>query len=190
LNTLYIFSPGTEIQSQIAEGIIRTVIKSTEILLNNPKDYDARSNLAWSATLALNGLLMAGSSGGDWSSHGLEHSVSALLDIAHGEGLAIIFPAWLEYVKNEDIDKFDRFAKEIFNIDTGNPTTDAKLGIEALKEWYKKIGQPISLKEIGATENDIDKLVENAVQRAPMGKLKKLDEKEIRDIYLIALNNK
>ncbi len=74
----------TEIQDQIAEGIIRTVIKSTEILLKKPEDYHARANLAWSATLALNGLLNAGSSGGDWSSHTLEHSVSALFDIAHG----------------------------------------------------------------------------------------------------------
>ncbi|GAB6189895.1 iron-containing alcohol dehydrogenase [Marinitoga arctica] len=180
----------TEIQDQIAEGIIRTVILSTEILLKNPKDYNARANLAWSATLALNGLLKAGSNGGDWSSHALEHSVSALFDIAHGEGLAIIFPAWLEYVKNEYIEKFDRFAKEIFNIDTGNASIDADLGIQALKEWYKRIGQPISLKEIGATEKDIERLVENAVQSSPMGKLKKLEEKEIKEIYNIALKNK
>lgn len=181
---------GNEIQSQLAEGIIRTVINSTEILLENPKDYDARSNLAWSATLALNGLLGAGSSGGDWASHALEHSVSALFDIAHGAGLAIIFPAWLEYVKNENIDRFDRFAKEIFSIDTGNPGIDANLGIQALKEWYKKIGQPISLKEIGAKEEDIERLVENAVQMSPMGKLKKLEEKDIREIYKIAYENK
>ncbi|KLO24585.1 iron-containing alcohol dehydrogenase [Marinitoga sp. 1155] len=181
---------GTEIQHQIAEGIIRTVIKNTEILLENPKDYNARSNLAWSATLALNGLLNAGSSGGDWASHALEHSVSAIFDIAHGEGLAIIFPAWLEYVKNDNLEIFDRFANEIFNIDTGNAAIDANLGIQALKEWYKKIGQPISLKEIGAKEEDIETLVKNAVQMAPMGKLKKLEEKDIREIYTIAFKNK
>ncbi|SHE30847.1 hypothetical protein SAMN02745164_00164 [Marinitoga hydrogenitolerans DSM 16785] len=179
----------TEIQDQIAEGIIRTVIFSTEKLLKDPKNYEARANLAWSATLALNGLLRAGSNGGDWASHALEHSVSALFDIAHGEGLAIIFPAWLEYVKNEYIEKFDRFAKEIFNIDTGNSAIDADLGLRVLKEWYKRIGQPVSLKEIGATEKDIERLVENAVQSSPMGKLKKLEEEEIREIYYIAFNN-
>ncbi len=93
----------------------------------------------------------------------------------------------MEYVYNDYIEKFDRFAKEVFNIDTGNPGTDARLGIEALKEWYKKIGQPISLTEIGAKEEYIEKLVKNAVQMAPMGTLKKLEEKDIREIYKIAL---
>ncbi|BBE30618.1 NADH-dependent alcohol dehydrogenase [Tepiditoga spiralis] len=176
-----------EIQLQLAESIIRTIITTTEILLGNPEDYDARANLVWSATLALNGLLSTGTKGGDWSSHELEHSLSALFDVSHGEGLAIIFPAWLKYNYNEHIERFDRFALKIFNIDTGNPSIDAKLGIETLIEWYKKIGQPTTLKEIGITENNIDKLVENATQKEYIGRLKRLSKEDIINIYKLAL---
>ncbi|WP_129409206.1 iron-containing alcohol dehydrogenase [Marinitoga lauensis] len=176
-----------EIQLQLAEGIIRTVINSTEILLKDPENYEARANLAWSATLALNGLLSTGTKGGDWASHELEHSLSALFDVAHGEGLAIIFPAWLKYNYNQHIERFDRFALKIFNIDTGNHAIDAKLGIEALIEWYKKIGQPTTLSEIGVTEKDIENLVKNATQKEYIGRLKRLTEEDVRSIYKLAL---
>ncbi len=86
-------SENVDIQDEIAEGLIRNIIKHTKILMKSPEEYNSRAELAWSATLALNGINSAGRFGGDWATHTLEHSLSAFYDIAHGAGLAIMFPA-------------------------------------------------------------------------------------------------
>ncbi len=169
------------LMDRIMESIIKTIMESVEKLINDPKDYIARSNLAWSATLALNGLTSTGSFGGDWSSHVIEHSLSALYDIPHGAGLSIITPAWMRYVMKEDKEKFERFAREIF----GKNSADE--GIEAFKSWLKSMGAPTSLKDAGIPEGDIEKIVENAAMRAPFGKLKKLCEEDIREILKLTL---
>ncbi len=169
------------LMDRIMESIIKTIMESVEKLIRDPEDYDARSNLAWSATLALNGLTSTGSFGGDWSSHAIEHSLSALYDIPHGAGLAIITPTWMRYVMEEDREKFERFSKEIFGKDT------AEEGIEAFKSWLKKVGAPTSLKDVEIPENDIEKIAKNAAMRAPFGKLKKLYENDIREILKLAI---
>jgi alcohol dehydrogenase YqhD (iron-dependent ADH family) len=173
-------SKGRILMDRIMESIIRTIMESVEVLIREPKNYEARANLAWSATLALNGLTSTGSFGGDWSSHAIEHSLSALYDIPHGAGLAIIAPAWMRYVKGEDPEKFGRFAREIF----GKNTVDE--GIDAFKEWLKKVGAPVSLKDAGIPEEDIEKIAENAAMRAPFGKLKSLEKEDIIEILKIA----
>ena len=173
-------SKGRELMDGIMESIIKTIMRSVEILLEKPDDYVARANLAWSATLALNGLTSTGSFGGDWSSHAIEHSLSALYDIAHGAGLAIITPAWMRYVVNEDVEKFKRFAREIFSLE------DPLEGIEAFKSWLKKIGAPVSLKDAGIPKSDIDAILENAAMRAPLGRLKPLHREDIRAILELA----
>ena len=169
------------IMDRIMESIIKTIMESVEILIENPRDYTARANLAWSATLALNGLTSTGSRGGDWSSHVIEHSLSALYDIPHGAGLAIVTPAWMRYVMDEDREKFERFARVLFDKDS------AEEGIEAFKEWLRKVGAPVSLKDAGIPESDIDKIVENAAMRAPFGRLKRLDRDDIREILKLAV---
>ncbi len=173
-------SKGRELMDGIMESIIKTIMRSVEILLEKPDDYVARANLAWSATLALNGLTSTGSFGGDWSSHAIEHSLSALYDIAHGAGLAIITPAWMRYVVNEDVEKFKRFAREIFSLE------DPLEGIEAFKSWLKKVGAPVSLKDAGIPKSDIDAILENAAMRAPLGRLKPLHREDIRAILELA----
>ncbi len=169
------------VMDRIMESIIKTIMESVEILIENPRDYTARANLAWSATLALNGLTSTGSRGGDWSSHVIEHSLSALYDIPHGAGLAIVTPAWMRYVMDEDREKFERFARVLFDKDS------AEEGIEAFKEWLRKVGAPVSLKDAGIPESDIDKIVENAAMRAPFGRLKRLDRDDIREILKLAV---
>jgi hypothetical protein len=179
-------TPRTEIQDALAEGIIKTVIKATETLIEDPEDYQCRAALAWGATLALNGLLATGKQGGDWSSHMIEHGLSAVTDIAHGKGLAIVFPAFLEFSKDKIMDKLDRFAEKIFGIDTGNKGYDSDLAIKALKDWYKKIGQPVKLKEIGLEEDKIEVIAENASQIAPFGQIQDMNKKEILEVLKIA----
>lgn len=179
-------TPRTEIQDALAEGIIKTIIKATETLIEDPEDYQCRAALAWGATLALNGLLATGKQGGDWSSHMIEHGLSAVTDIAHGKGLAIVFPAFLEFSKDKIMDKLDRFAEKIFGIDTGNKGYDSDLAIKALKDWYKKIGQPVKLKEIGLEEDKVEVIAENASQIAPFGQIQDMNKKEILEVLKIA----
>lgn len=177
----------TLIQDEIGEGLIRAIIQATEVLIDNPKDYEARAQLAWGATLALCGLTGAGTSGGDWASHLLEHSLSALYDIAHGAGLAIILPAWMRYVYREDLPKFARFARKVFGVDETDDRRAALAGIEALKNWYSRIGAPVSLKEANIPAADIDKIVANAALLAPLGRLQQLGAKDLREILQLAL---
>ncbi len=189
-HVLELYFDGTQnvqILDELSEGIVRTVMDSTNILMKNPTDYDARANLVWSATLALNGINGTGRSGGDWSSHAIEHSLSALYDIAHGSGLAIVMPAWMKYVHREDVKKFARFANRVFGIDESDREKAATMGIERLKDWYKSIGLPVSLSDVNISAEDIDKIVENAAARAPFGKLKKLQRSDVKEILKFCL---
>lgn len=189
-HVLELYFDGTQnvqILDELSEGIVRTVMDSTNILMKNPTDYDARANLVWSATLALNGINGTGRSGGDWSSHAIEHSLSALYDVAHGSGLAIVMPAWMKYVHREDVKKFARFANKVFGIDESDREKAATMGIERLKDWYKSIGLPVSLSDLKIPAEDIDKIVENAAARVPFGKLKKLQRSDVKEILKLCL---
>ncbi|KAF2957273.1 butanol dehydrogenase [Thermotoga sp. Ku-13t] len=174
-------------QNELSEGLIRTVMTCTERLLEDPNDYESRANFAWSATLALNGLTAAGRRGGDWSCHRIEHSLSAIYDIAHGAGLAIVFPAWMRYVWREKPEQFVRFLKKIFSIE-GDGEQAVLKGIEAFKGWLKKVGAPVSLKDVNIPAQDLDKIVDNVFRRnEPLGNLKKLDRSDVRKILELAL---
>lgn len=173
----------TDLIDRVDESIILTLMETTEALLNDPKDYDARANFALSTTLALNGVSGMGHRGGDWSSHAIEHALSALNpDVAHGAGLAVVFPAWMKYVYKAYPAKFRRFGRIIFRLKNSTPES----AIEALKKWYKKIGAPTTLKELGFKREDVEKLTEIAALTAPMGKLVRLEKDDIRKILEIA----
>ncbi|HCF38530.1 MAG TPA: NADH-dependent alcohol dehydrogenase [Thermosipho africanus] len=168
---------------RIDEGIIKTIMQTTEVLLDDPKNYDARANFALSTTLALNGVSGLGHRGGDWSSHAIEHALNALNpDVAHGAGLAVVFPAWMKYVCNQAPERFVQFGENIFGLKDCKPEE----AINALSDWYKKIGAPTTLKELGFKEEDIEKLTEIASKMAPMGRLKKLERGDIKKILEIA----
>ena len=176
----------TDIIDEISEGIIRNIMKHVQILIEEPDNYDSRAELAWSCTLALNKTLACGKKGGDWSSHIIEHSLSVFTDIAHGAGLAIIFPAWIKYLYKNDMDKFERFAEKIFNITEGEPEVKIEKAVEELKAFYRRIGAPVSLREIGVKEDELEKLADNASLTLPMGRLKKLSREDILNILKIA----
>lgn len=181
----YFDTTGSDLIDRIDESIIKTLIETTEVLIKEPENYEARANFCLATTLALNGLTGMGTNGGDWSSHELEHAVSALKpDVAHGAGLAIVFPAWMEYVKDRISEKLIRFGKNILGLD-GEITPERT--IEALKNWYSSIGAPVKLSEVGFTKDDIDELTKTANKHAPFGTVKELREEDIRKIYEIAL---
>ncbi len=176
----YFAATDQEMASSIGESIIKTVIRSLDTLQTKPDNYPARANLAWAATLALNGI--AGSSiVGEWSAHRIEHGISALHpEVAHGAGLAIVFPAWIEYTKNTNSPQYKRFAREVWNCDT---IEDA---IVAMKEKFAAWGAPVSLKELGIQRSEIEKIAHNAAQLGVVGNLYSLNEKNMREILEIA----
>lgn len=175
----------TDMLDELSEGIIRTVITHTRELLKDNSNYKSRSELAFAATLALNGLNGVGRKG-DWASHSIEHSLSVLNDIAHGSGLAIIMPAWMKYAYKEDVKKFAKCASHVFNINEGSDEEKALKGIEALRTFYKEIGAPITLKEVGVKREDLDFIADNAAMLAPLGTLKPLYRDDIYKILEIA----
>ena len=124
------------------EANIKTIIRTTEILLANPDDYDARAEFAWAATMALNGITMVGTSGIEYPNHMIEHAMSAVTDCAHGAGLSVVMPAWMKWYKDRNLGVFERFAREIFGLKTADE------GIEALKVWFDKIGTPTRLSQL------------------------------------------
>lgn len=143
-------------QSRLVESIVKTVIETTQILLKNPDDYDARGEFAWAATQALNGLTTSGTGGGNFPNHMIEHSLSALYDIPHGAGLSIVIPAWMKYYVDKNRAQFERFAKEVFCKES------AEEGIAALEEWFVSINAPTKLADKGISHTDIELIAKNA----------------------------
>ncbi|BEG98469.1 iron-containing alcohol dehydrogenase [Bacteroides sedimenti] len=144
------------------ENILKTVIRTTEILLTDAGNLEARGEFAWAATQALNFTTFCGVENNRFDTHFIEHTLSAEYNIAHGAGLSIIVPAWMKWQKNNLPERFGRFAKNIFNVE------GADSGIEALKNWYVKIGTPVTLKEGNIPEGDIPALVEKLSAIASM----------------------
>ena len=135
------------------EANIKTVMKTTEILLKNPNDYEARGEFAWAATMALNGLTYVGISGYSYPNHMIEHAMSAVTDCPHGAGLSVVMPAWMKFYKERNSKAFERFAKEIFGLESADE------GINALKAWFEKIGTPTKLSQVGIDSSNLDEII-------------------------------
>ena len=141
--------------SRQVENIIKTVIETTEILIKNPDDYNARGEFAWAATNALNGTTTVGTAGFSFPNHLIEHALSALYNVPHGAGLSVVIPAWAKWYYKENEAQFIRFAKEIFGKNT------ALEGIEELENWFNKIGTPTRLKDFCLDKANISDIIEN-----------------------------
>jgi len=155
------------------ENILKTVMRTTEILLADGNNLEARGEFAWAATQALNFTTFCGVENNRFDTHFIEHTLSAEYNIAHGAGLSIIVPAWMKWQKNNLPERFEQFAKNIFNVE------GADAGIEALKQWYSKIGTPVTLKEGNIPEEDIPVLVEKLSAVARMWGAESLYTKEM-----------
>ena len=163
------------------EANIKTVMKTTEILLAGPDNYDARAEFAWAATMALNGLTYVGTHGYSYPNHMLEHAMSAVVNCAHGAGLAVIMPAWMKWYKSRNLSAFERFAWEIFGVNSADE------GIAAFKAWLSKIGAPVSLKAVGIEGETLDEVVNLAHDYAVNWRKDKLYAKEnIKEIFELA----
>jgi alcohol dehydrogenase YqhD (iron-dependent ADH family) len=181
-------TPGVEVTDRLCEALLLAIIREAPVLFREPENYTARANIMWAGTLAHNGICGVGREE-DWASHGLEHELSALYGVAHGAGLAVMFPAWMQYVYTSGIDRFVQFATRVWGIEpTGDKKETALKGIRALKDFFISIGLPVNFEQLGAKASDIDRLIETLRmnQGETFGNFRKLDREDARAIYKIA----
>jgi len=176
-----------ELTDNLCEGTLKTVINNVPRVLEDPEDYDARAEIMWASTIAHNDLLDTGREG-DWASHGIEHELSAIYDIAHGAGLAVIFPAWMEYVYEENVERFARFAVQVWNVEPNFEDLEetARKGIAATREFFSSIGLPVTLEELDIPEDKFEEMAEKCTQDGSAGNFKELDKEDVVNIYQLA----
>lgn len=171
---------------RLCEATLKTIIHNAPIVLEDPKNYEARANIMWASTIAHNDLLSTGRIG-DWASHRIEHELSAIYDVAHGAGLAVIFPAWMRYVYKHDIDRFIQFAVRVWNIehDYYYPERTALRGIESLESFFKAIQLPTTLTELNVNGDKLEEMAEKCTKNdtAPVGNFVKLYQQDVLKIY-------
>jgi len=177
-----------EVTDRLCEALLLTMVKEGERVINEPDNYQARANVMWAGTVAHNDIVGVGRSQ-DWNSHGLEHELSGLYDCAHGAGLAVIMPAWMEYVYKHNVNRFCQVATRVWGIQMNyeNPEETALKGIAAFRKFLRKIGMPLDFEEIGAREEDIPVLVDKlGIKDSVRGGFMKLNREDVTNIYKLA----
>ncbi len=171
-----------EFTAELIENILKTVMRTTGMLLDNPDDYDARGEFAWAATMALNGNTFAGVEGNTYDTHMIEHAMGALYNVPHGAGLAVVLPAWMTSIKDHLPKRFERFAKKTLGV------TGADVGIAKLTEWFVSIGAPVTFAQAGLSNDAVDPIVENAFGNAKLWGMEQMYPKErIAEILKLAV---
>ncbi len=144
-----------EITDAIAEGLLRTVMQYAAVLRDDPENYDARAEIMWAGSLSHNGLTGCGNDAGDWACHRLEHELGALYDVTHGAGLTAVWPSWAKYVMKNCLPRFVRFAKNVMQVEPGETDEETALkGIDAMAAFFRSIGMPTNLRELGVNPSD------------------------------------
>ncbi len=152
-------TPEVELTDRLCESTLKVIIKEALRVKEDPTNYDARANLMWAGTLAHNGMLGVGREE-DWASHFMEHEISALYGVAHGAGLSVVFPAWMTYAVELNVDKLVEFAIHVWGVpNEGYKKEIALKGIVRLKSFLQSIGMPLSFSELGIEEPNIDEMV-------------------------------
>ncbi|MBQ1395518.1 MAG: iron-containing alcohol dehydrogenase [Lachnospiraceae bacterium] len=177
-----------ELTDGLSESLIRTVMKNAEILHVDPDNYDARAEVMWASSLSHNGLTGCGTDGGDWACHRMEHELGGMFDVTHGAGLAAIWGSWARFVYRDCLPRFVQFAVNVMDVKPGSSDDETALaGIRAMEAFYRKIGMPTNIKELGVEPTD-EQIEEMAAAVAvvcgdPFGSAKKLSKKDVAEIY-------
>ena len=138
-----------ELTDSLAEGLMRTVMKYARILKEDPQNKQARYEIMWAGSLSHNGLTGCGNAGNDFATHGLEHELSGMFDVAHGAGLAAVWGSWARYVCDNCLNRLYRYAVKVRDVPEGDAKTVALQGIEKTEEFFRSIGMPTSIRELG-----------------------------------------
>ncbi len=179
----------TEITDRVAEGVLKAVISSGKKLKENPRDYDARANMMWASSISHNGLTGAGRENA-LCVHQLEHALSGEFDeIAHGAGLAVLFPAWGRYIYKHNIPRFAQFARNVWDVCEADDEAGAIPGIERMSEFFGFIGMPLTLREFGIGEDSLDRLADLCTyhRTRTVKSYVELDYEKIKEIFKICL---
>lgn len=180
-----------EVTDSLSEGLMRTVIHNAKILMHKPQCYDARAEIMWAGSLSHNGLTGCGSVG-DWSCHQLEHELGGMFDVAHGAGLAAVWGSWARYVYKSDVMRFAQFAVNVLGVsnDFKDPEKTALEGIKAMENFYRCIGMPTSIRELGVelTDEQIHELAYKCSfkKTRTIGNFQVLNMEDIEKIYIMA----
>ncbi len=182
-----------ETTDRMIEALILAMVNEAPKVMRDPHDYEARANIMWAGMMAHNNSCGVGRSQ-DWTSHTLEHELSALYDCAHGAGLAVVMPAVFTYTLHHDVMRFARAAVRIWGcqMDFDSPKTTARAGIEALRRFLVSIGMPKNFAELGAKEEDIEYLAHtccygNGNAEGTVGGFTVLRQKDVEAIYRLML---
>ena len=175
-----------DLTDRLCEGTLKAIMAVAPRALENPSDYGARATLMWAGTIAHNGSLGVGREE-DWASHNIEHELSALYDVAHGAGLAVVFPNWITYVMDSNVMRFAQFAVRVFNCELNfeDPKQTALEGVARLKAFFRSIQMPLSFEEIGAREEDIPLLTQKtrADKEGLLGSFVRLNKQDVEAIF-------
>lgn len=174
---------------RLCEATLISIMEAARRVTQESENYEARATICWAGTIAHNGILGVGRQE-EWTTHALEHELSALYDMTHGAGLAVLFPAYMEYTLEEDVERYYRLATQVFGVAPNHYDRKAVAleGIRRLREFFREIGMPITLKEAGARKEDIPKLLSTLEknQGAEFGSFMKLNLEDARRIYEMA----
>lgn len=178
----------TEFQDRMCESLLLTVMETAPKLLEDLENYEHRATILYAGTMALNGILNMGYRG-DWATHNIEHAVSAVYDIPHGGGLAILFPNWMEHNLKVKPERFKKMAVRVFNVNAdGKTDEEAGLeGIEKLREFWKSIGAPSQLADYDIDDSKLEVMADKAMVNGEFGNFAKLNREDVLEIYRMSL---
>ncbi|ADI25630.1 MULTISPECIES: iron-containing alcohol dehydrogenase [unclassified Geobacillus] len=181
-------TPNTPLQDRMCEAVLKTVIETAPKLINDLENYELRETIMYSGTIALNGFLQMGVRG-DWATHNIEHAVSAVYDIPHAGGLAILFPNWMKHVLDENVSRFAQLAVRVFDVDpAGKSERDVALeGIERLREFWSSLGAPSRLADYGIGEENLELMADKAMAFGEFGRFKTLNRDDVLAILRASL---
>ncbi|MCX8128757.1 MAG: iron-containing alcohol dehydrogenase [Clostridia bacterium] len=178
-----------DLTDRLCEATMKTIIRNIPAVLREPENYPARAEVMWAGTIAHNDILGTGREG-DWASHGIEHEISGIYDVAHGAGLSVVLPAWMKYVYKHDMDRFVQFANRVWNVDIDfdEPERVALEGIRKLEEFFECIGLPVTLKGLGINDNRYEEMASKCTgdDSWMVGNFVKLSKKDVFNILKIA----
>lgn len=184
------FTPdhGGYLQNRMMEAMMKTVIEYGPIAYNELDNYEARANLMWTSSLALNGMVSYGKVETDWATHGMEHELSAFYDITHGVGLGILTPYWMKYVLSEDnVHRFVEYGRNVWKIHGHDNMEIANKAIDKTREFFNSLNIPQTLREVGIDDSKLEKMAEQATMFGAIGTMKKLYKEDVLAIYKMAL---
>jgi len=186
LERYFTHEKGVELTDRLCEAVLKTVISNAPIVLKKSTDYNARAEIMWAGTIAHNGLLGTGRIE-DWATHRIEHELSGLYDVPHGAGLTAVHPAWMKYVYKENPAKFAQLAERVFDVPASQDVEkNALKAIELLSSFYREIGMPVNLRELGVPDDQQEGMARKATERGPLGNFKKLYKEDVLQILEMA----